>query len=570
MFCLQTDILTFFLFLLLFWFCFFILAKLLKLEKRGWEVGPGYFLAKTTKLNRFINKLAQRFPRFWRVLWTIGIGFGFIAMIFIMAFLGYNFYALLTAPKPENALVPFIPGVTVTGLPLLYMIIPIAIIMLCHEIAHGIASRIDGVTVKSSGFLAFLLLFGAFVELDDEQAAKKSRRTRQRIFAAGSFSNFIVAIFALILVINMYKIGTGAYLYHVYDEGPSFGQLNAQEIILKVNGTSIKNQWDLSSVLDQFKPFDPVLFTVEATNGSIYNRTVIAGFNRSATYTPWGALLLNDGINLSGTLNSLSLNDQNPLTLQSSATYLNFSLIINISTYNIPPENLSALFVDMEIHANESNFNDSKVYLTNFQNPTLNYEIFSLQNLQSGINITGNITKAAGYDLKEYFNTSKCLVLNFIFNRSSDFTVDIDVCKLYMITNQSTSYYGIVTTYNVEDRELAIILGPLAPHIYKILSYLYMFSLAIALINLLPIPPFDGDKLFVTLFETSKTGKKEQESDSEINDSSKEKPPKPKEPWTWKKTVIWSVRGLAIFFFLGNIILSILLFNIFTLFSSFL
>ena len=83
----------------------------------------------------------------------------------------------------------------------------------------------------------------------------------------------------------------------------------------------------------------------------------------------------------------------------------------------------------------------------------------------------------------------------------------------------------------------------------------------VGLINLLPIPPFDGDKIFVSLFEKEKppSDKSDDEEEEEKHQAKKSGP---------VLTIIWVVRVVAIFLFLGNIILSILNFNIFTLFSS--
>ncbi len=566
----QFDIWTFLIFLLLFWFCFYLLGKLFKLEKRGWEIGPGYLFAKTTRLNRFINKVGKRFPRFWRVLFTIGIGFGFFAMIFTMIWLGINLYSLITAPKPENAVVPFIPGVTVTGLPLLYMILPIAIIMFAHELAHGVAARIDGVTVKSSGFLALILLFGAFVELDDQQAAKKKRQTRQRIYVAGSFINLIIALFSLIIVTNMYRVGEGSYLYLVEEDGPSYGILQPNEIIIQVNGTPIKDSAQLITILDQFKPFDPVNFTLEGQDGSISERIVIAAFNRSRTYCPWKDYLIKNGSDSSGALEDISASNQARLTLNSSNNYLNFSLLIDLSNFSLSLQDLAWLIIDLDLNAGLNNFDTSSVYLVNFTDPLHNYEIFSLQNLFSEVSLTGNISKIAGYNLTHYLNDSNFLELNFIFyNASSEFGVSVDLCKLYALTNQTDAIFGIWIGDYFVDRELAILFGPLAPHVYQTLFYLYMFSLAVGLINLLPIPPFDGDKLFTSLFDRDTPHSNTSESSKEnANKNLNNRKPKMKEPWTWEKTFIWCIRGLAIFLFLANIILSLILFDIFTIFRG--
>jgi len=566
---LQFDVYSFLLFLLLFWFFFYGIAKLLKLEKRGWEVGPGFFLAKTTRLNRFINKLAHRFPRFWRVIWTLGIGFGFGMMIFGMVWLSINLYALITAPSPENALVPVIPGVTVSGTVLLYMIIPIAVIMLSHELAHGIAARIEKIKVKSSGILAFIVLFGAFVEPDEEQMPKVKRVSRQRIYAAGSFSNLVIAFFALLLLVNMYNIGNEAHLAYVRDDGPSYGSLQPNELVLAINGTPVIYS-NLSLALDSYRPFEPVLFTTQAENGTIFNRTVVPGFDRSQiNATPWIDLTIYSGLNISGNLSALWLPDQTVLVLNSSSNLLNFTLTINLSTTGIIPDNLTALAIDLGLNTSQDILNGAKVFLLNASNPLQKYEFFSLQNLTQGIETTSNLSKVAGIDLKDFFNASNCLNLNFVFNYTSDFTLWLDLCRIYLIQNTTESYYGIGYGPYVTNRALASIFGPLAPHVYQTLYYIFMFSLAVAIINLLPIPPFDGDKLFTALFDRDipRNSAEEQQTGKE---STEEKPPKPKEPWTWTKTLIWGVRIFALSIFAGNIILSILNFNILTVLSNFL
>jgi membrane-associated protease RseP (regulator of RpoE activity) len=566
---LQFDVYSFLLFLLLFWFCFWGIAKLLKLEKRGWEVGPGFFLAKTTRLNRFINKLANRFPRFWRVIWTLGIGFGFGMMIFGMVWLSINLYALITAPSPENALVPVIPGVTVSGTVLLYMIIPIAVIMLSHELAHGIAARIEKIKVKSSGILAFIVLFGAFVEPDEEQMPKIKRVSRQRIYAAGSFSNLVIAFFALILLVNMYHIGNEAHLAYVRDDGPSYGSLQPNELVLAINGTPVIYS-NLSLALDSYGPFEPVLFTTQAANGTIFNRTTVPGFDRSQINdTPWIGLTVYSGLNISGNLSALRIPDQKLLILNSSNNLLNFTLTLNLSMTTIDLDNLTALAVDLGLNASENMLDVAKIFLLNSSNPLQNYELFSLQNLSHGIETTSGLSKAAGYDLKDFFNATNCLNLNFVFNHTSNFTLWLDLCRIYLIQNNTESYYGIGFGPYITDRALATIFGPLAPHVYQTLYYIVMFSFAVAIINLLPVPPFDGDKLFTALFDrdVSQNSAKEQQTEG---DSTEEKPPKPKEPWTWTKTLIWGVRIFALSIFLGNIILSIINFNILTILSNFL
>lgn len=214
---------------------------------------------------------------------------------------------------------------------------------------------------------------------------------------------------------------------------------------------------------------------------------------------------------------------------------MNFSLVANLSKLGIPPSNFTYLFVDLGLSANISGV-IGNVFLINYTNPAANYTLFSLPNLTLGVNLTGNVSRAAGYALENYFNGSKCLNLNFVFNSTNGFKIEINLCKLYILTNQSKAYFGISTNYNLIPRELALIFGPFAPDIQKMLNLLFTFSFAVGLINLLPIPPFDGDKLFVSLFEKAKPESENLDSSkNEADEDSKNKVPKQKNPGPGKK-----------------------------------
>ena len=186
-----------------FWGIILILEKIFKFRKRGWEVEPGLLMAKTTRFNILMDKIARKAPKIWKWFWNIGIVFGFIGMCFIVGFLFVNlFYLFSPQSNVTNAVVPLIPGLTIGFETFLRILIPIVIIMISHEIAHGIATRVEKVRIKSSGFLVFLILFGAFVEPDERQAMTIKRPSRMRIFAAGSFANIVVGFICFILISN--------------------------------------------------------------------------------------------------------------------------------------------------------------------------------------------------------------------------------------------------------------------------------------------------------------------------------------------------------------------------------
>ena len=260
-----TDPLTPFLVIAAVYLIVYLAAKAIgieRLSKRGFEAGtPLLIVIKTKRLNDFLTRAGRRIPR---ALFNFGILCGFLGMIFGFWLFGTNLWNFLFKPESAGGVVPIIPGVTITGLPLVYMIIGLAVTLLTHEFAHGLAASRDNVPIKSSGLLFFYVLFGGFVEPDDEVFEKQaSPKDRMRILAAGSFSNMVWAFIFLALIMNfsgLMSIGfnppSGAYIYQIADESPASGVLEDQDVIFRLNLTQI-NYWS-----------DVSVFMANATAGS--------------------------------------------------------------------------------------------------------------------------------------------------------------------------------------------------------------------------------------------------------------------------------------------------------------
>ena len=193
---------------LIFWLIVLLLVFLLRKKKGAYYLFfPLLAMFKTKRLNKFIGKISRKRPKFWRIFWTIGIFVSFGFTIYAFYFFLTNFINLIINPKPEQAIVLLIPGVTI-DLPLLfYLILPLLFIITTHEFAHGIAASSDGLDIKSTGVLGaglfFVIGFGAFVEIDEREANSKkvNRYTRLRIASAGTYINGITAGVAFILLL---------------------------------------------------------------------------------------------------------------------------------------------------------------------------------------------------------------------------------------------------------------------------------------------------------------------------------------------------------------------------------
>lgn len=163
---------------------------------------------RTTRLNQLIDKLASKGKVGWKFVFDIGIvsGIGILLIGLLIFTINIPLFFLPSSDGTNGGtaivVTPVIPGITVSLQSLPYFFVAIMIGAAVHEFAHGIAARVEGVELKSTGLFVFFVLFGAFVEPDEQSLNSKSRRAVMRIMAAGALSNMLVAgFFFLILLI---------------------------------------------------------------------------------------------------------------------------------------------------------------------------------------------------------------------------------------------------------------------------------------------------------------------------------------------------------------------------------
>jgi len=226
-----------------------------KFSSRGIEAGaPFFIMIKTKRLNAFLTRLGKKFPR---AFFNLGVVIAFGGMAFGFWMFGENLLRFFIQPETAGGVVPVIPGVTVTGLPLVYMLIGLAVALITHEFAHGLASAKENIPLKSSGLMFLFVLFGAFVEPDEEIMEKQSTpQSRMRLLAAGAYSNLIFAFIVLLLMTNFYSLmsigfnpPSGAYIYDTVPGTPGGESLQVGDVIIGLNATTIEEWSDVSVFL---------------------------------------------------------------------------------------------------------------------------------------------------------------------------------------------------------------------------------------------------------------------------------------------------------------------------------
>ncbi|MGZ7043055.1 MAG: site-2 protease family protein [Methanobacterium sp.] len=230
-----------------------VFALLFK-DKLKIDIEGPILMRRTLRLRNFIDSIAQKSPRFWKLSMNIGIP---VAVFFM----GYVLYAIIMASTmifQSPQVVPILPGVDYAGnpfyLPLGYGLIGLATVIIVHEFAHGILARAEGIKIKSIGVLLFTIIPGAFVEPDEEEVEKASRLAKLRIYAAGSVSNLALAGIALAIlwVVSSFLIpatfhSDGLTITSVVPQSPSDGILKEGMVIFNINGQDIKNISDYNA-----------------------------------------------------------------------------------------------------------------------------------------------------------------------------------------------------------------------------------------------------------------------------------------------------------------------------------
>ncbi|MEM4335755.1 MAG: site-2 protease family protein [Candidatus Anstonellales archaeon] len=108
-----------------------------------------------------------------------------------------------------------LPGI---NLPFLEGVFALALILIVHEGAHALLTRIARVRLLSSGIVFFgFIPVGAFVEPDENHLLQKSIKEQERVLAVGTGANFLASIVLLLIFLGFFYATKG-----FYEEGAFF------------------------------------------------------------------------------------------------------------------------------------------------------------------------------------------------------------------------------------------------------------------------------------------------------------------------------------------------------------
>ena len=256
-----------------------IIGVLLRLRYKYIKTYPGILYVKTVRLNEWIKSFAEGHRTFWRRLWNVGIAGAVGVMVFGIYYLLRNLYSFYYKPEVATPVLPIIPGVTFSLRWLPHFFIALSISVFSHEAAHGIASCVERIRLKSFGLFLVFFLFGAFTEPDEEAFEKAKPMSKLRVYGAGPSVNAATAVVALLLITNMslfyltispfYAPSSGVLIVKNYSGGPiELTGLKPGDVIYGLNNTLVNSPPEFSRCLVGVKPNETLTLSVLYENGT--------------------------------------------------------------------------------------------------------------------------------------------------------------------------------------------------------------------------------------------------------------------------------------------------------------
>lgn len=236
-----------------------------QLTDHGVEVNFPLLMWRTQRLRGFIDRLANRAPRFWKWYMNLGIVISTGFMILMAVALVYSLKTLMDAPTVSLV----VPGVEVPGspifIPLLAGLIALATVLIVHEFSHGILSRVEKININSIGLLLFAIIPGAFVEPDEEELNELSRPAKMRIYVAGSMANLTLAAIAMIImmVISSFIVpvvfeDNGVVINRLTSDGNAINHMSEGMVIRSINNLTVNDMASFQKATNTLKPNETV------------------------------------------------------------------------------------------------------------------------------------------------------------------------------------------------------------------------------------------------------------------------------------------------------------------------
>ncbi|MFB6265546.1 MAG: site-2 protease family protein [Candidatus Nanohaloarchaea archaeon] len=194
----------------------------------------GIVLVRRTKRGiELLDETAELSPRFWKYWSTAGVAVGFLGMAGVFLLIleqTLKLFLVGSATPPVGPVIPTVSTVTspqkagYLGLPFWHFMISLSVVLVVHEMMHGVIARVEGFDVEYVGLLLVAIIPGAFVQpegqrdfFEPEEGEEKgspwedgSALSRLRVLSAGPFANVTLAVLLFLVLFGAFTTAHGS------------------------------------------------------------------------------------------------------------------------------------------------------------------------------------------------------------------------------------------------------------------------------------------------------------------------------------------------------------------------
>ncbi|MEK6923467.1 MAG: site-2 protease family protein [Nanoarchaeota archaeon] len=311
-----------------------------------WMLFIPIILYRSKRTIEHVRRLGRKYSKFWQIYGVIAIPIAFSGMFLISGFLAYQVYKIIQDPSLGASVQFILPGATASSsgivqfIPVWYFLGALAIILVAHELMHGVVAEAFKLKLKSVGFGLLAIIPLAFVEPDEKQFNRASLKAREAVLASGAFTNFVVA--AIVICLTTFAIAPA--IAHTFDfngviiedvtEGlpGDVAGLEKGDIITAISGAEFSSVDEFVTLLTDSKPGDSAVLTTN--NG---DRIVTFGENPKEPTNPYLGIQFKGDVIVKPEIASTF--GQSPWMLQYIAQFFFWLFVLNIGIglFNLLP-----------------------------------------------------------------------------------------------------------------------------------------------------------------------------------------------------------------------------------------
>lgn len=240
-----------------------LLAILIVRDRKNIEFKYGISIRRMKRGREWITHFGDKHRKFFSYFGSAAIVVGIIASV--ISFYVILQYSVNVIRNPAHSvpglklILPSVPSAAVCSfalcIPFWYWIIGILVVLVFHELSHAFVARSENIKIKSFGLMSILVLPGAFVEPDERQLKKSSSIAKLKIYAAGTFANFILSgIMGLIFlgIFHLFYVPSGVVYGGLIANSPA-ANVSLNGTIIGANGNSITSTQDFARIMANVK-----------------------------------------------------------------------------------------------------------------------------------------------------------------------------------------------------------------------------------------------------------------------------------------------------------------------------